>query len=181
MGFKLHYFYNFRSRNLAVGEEFRETRVSLNCDRGDIKWLSARKTHVLTFTKANQDLEICLSVTRPGARVYRLKGSQRLLIAGENHTGFINCFRSECKHVTFRFEVPDHYSGPKNLLYSYRGYIDISKTSAAACATETTVFSTSAECPECSETCQTDCLCSSEFGRSPDTYIAPICLPTHVH
>jgi hypothetical protein len=103
------------------------------------------KTHILTFTKGNQDLVVCLTVERPGARVYRLKGTQRLLIAGENHTGFVDCYESECNHVSFRFQVSDDYSGPTNLLYSYSGYIDI-------------------KCPECSETCQTDCLCSSEFA-----------------
>ena len=110
-----------------MGEEFRETRVTLNCQSGDIKWLSARRTHLLTFTKANEDLVVCLSIKRPGARIYRLKGTQRQLIAGENDTGFVDCFESECKHVTFRFEVGEDYSGPKNLVYSYSGYIDISK------------------------------------------------------
>lgn len=110
-----------------MGETIRETRVTLNCDRGDIKWLSARRSHLLTFTKANKDLVVCLSVKRAGARVYRTNGAQRQLIAGVNDTGFLNCFKSECKHVSFLFEVDENYSGPKNLVYSYSGYIDISK------------------------------------------------------
>ena len=109
------------------GEEFRDTRVSLNCEAGDIKWLSARKSHLLTFTRGGKDIVVCLSVVKSGARVYHVKGTQRRLIAGVNDTGFLNCFESECKHVSFLFEVDDNYSGPKNLFYSYSGYIDISK------------------------------------------------------
>jgi hypothetical protein len=116
------------SRNLKVGEEFRETRVSLNCEKGEIRWLSAKKRHVLTFFKGHKDLTVCLSVIRPGARVYRLRGSQRQLIAGVNDTGFLGCYKSECKHVSFMFEVDEDYSGPKNLVYEYSGYIDISKS-----------------------------------------------------
>lgn len=112
---------------MLEGEHFRETRVPLNCERGEIRWLSARRSHLLTFSKANKDLVVCLSVTRPGARVYRTKGSQRQLIAGVNDTGFLNCFKSECKHVSFLFEVDEDYRGPKNLVYSYSGYLDISK------------------------------------------------------
>ena len=70
---------------------------------------------------------VCLSITRPGARIYRTKGSQRQLIAGVNDTGLVGCFKSECKHVSFLFEVDENYNGPKNLLYKYSGYIDISK------------------------------------------------------
>lgn len=106
--------------------------MSLNCESGDIKWLSAKKRHLLTFEKGNEDLVVCLSVTKPGARVYRTKGTQRQLIAGVNDTGFLNCFQSECKHISFLFEVDDNYNGPKNLLYSYSGYVDISKKNAHA-------------------------------------------------
>ena len=113
---------------MKVGEEFRETRVSLNCEKGEIRWLSAKKRHVLTFFKGHKDLTVCLSVIRPGARVYRLRGSQRQLIAGVNDTGFLGCYKSECKHVSFMFEVDEDYSGPKNLVYEYSGYIDISKS-----------------------------------------------------
>lgn len=133
------------SRNLKVGEEFRETRVSLNCEKGEIRWLSAKKRHVLTFFKGHKDLTVCLSVIRPGARVYRLRGSQRQLIAGVNDTGFLGCYKSECKHVSFMFEVDEDYSGPKNLVYEYSGYIDI-------------------KCAECTEVCQRDCLCKSDFA-----------------
>ena len=116
------------SRNLGEGEYFRETRVSLNCGKGDIRWLSAKRSHLLTFSRGHRDLVICLTVKKAGARIYHTKGSQRNLIAGVNDTGFINCFKSECKHVSFLFEVDEDYNGPKNLAYSYSGYIDISKS-----------------------------------------------------
>lgn len=99
----------------------------LNCESGNIKWQNAKKSHVLTFFKGQEDLVVCLTINRPGARVYRLKGSQRQPIAGVNDTGFIGCYKSECKHVSFLFQVDDNYKGPKNLNYAYSGYLDISK------------------------------------------------------
>lgn len=128
----LHVIITCSSRNLREGEEIRETKAALNCESGNIKWQSAKKSHVLTFSKGQKDIVICLSIKRPGARVYRLKGSQRQPIAGINDTGFIGCYKSECQHVSFLFQVDDNYRGPKNLFYSYSGYIDISKNTCRA-------------------------------------------------
>ncbi len=70
---------------------------------------------------------VCLTIKRPGARIYRTKGTSKQLLAGVNDTGFVGCFKSECSHVPLLFEVDEDYSGPTNLFYEYSGYIDISK------------------------------------------------------
>ena len=99
----------------------------LRCERGDIRWKYPRNNHLLTFTNSHKDLVVCLTVQKAGARIYRPKGSLRQLIADVNDTGSVGCFKSECSHVSFLFEVDADYSGPNTLTYQYSGYIDTCK------------------------------------------------------
>lgn len=105
----------------SARNEFQETKTTVivpKCSTNGITWNKPRYPHIITFFKSFKPFLLCLITLTPGVTIYRLKGQSRQLVSESNSTEAIDCFESQCKHVTLLME-PDTGSEIHRAYYTY--------------------------------------------------------------